>query len=145
MKTVALIFTSETFLWILWMYMYAWHFQNEQILYYHITVTYYMTEMFLFVCLFVCLFVTGDTRRASTNTRHSWPLSSEGSVRHRISVYMVISEDPWPWNSHFLPSVWQWSFNDLVVSRPGIEHRSPACIVNALPTESSRTYMCMLW
>ena len=44
---------------------------------------------------------------------------------------MVISEDPW--NSHLLPSVWQWSSHDLGLSRPGIEPQPPACEANGLP------------
>ena len=44
-----------------------------------------------------------------------------------LSFIMVISEAPW--SSHLLPSGWQWSttcFNDLGLSRPGIELQSPA-------------------
>ena len=76
-----------------------------------------------------------------TYARHSWPMSSEGSLTCHthcdtgLSFIMVISEDPW--HSHLLPSVWQWSCHYLLLRlrsvRPGIEPRSPACEANALP------------
>ena len=96
----------------------------------------------LFVCLFVCLefFVHskhfhsfGDVNIAReglqilTYARHSWPLSSEGSLACHTycdtghSFIMVIPEDPL--HSHLMPSVWQWScFNDLGLSRLGFGH-----------------------
>ena len=52
-----------------------------------------------------------------TYTRHSWPLSSEGSLTWHtycdtvLPFIMVISEDPW--HSHLLPSVRQWSCHYL--------------------------------
>ena len=52
-----------------------------------------------------------------TYVRHSWPLSSEGSLTCRtycdtgLHFIKVISEDPW--HSHLLPSLWQWSCNYL--------------------------------
>ena len=52
-----------------------------------------------------------------TYVRHSWPLSSEGSLMCYIHCdtgllfIMVISEDPW--HSQLLPSVWQWSYHYL--------------------------------
>ena len=51
--------------------------------------------------------------------RHSWPLSSEGSLTCHtyydtgLPFIMVISEDPW--HSHLMPSVWQWSCHYLVL------------------------------
>ena len=52
-----------------------------------------------------------EKQQILTYTRHSWPLSSEGSLvcytycdtGHLFM--MVISEDPW--HSHLLPKVWQ--------------------------------------
>ena len=49
--------------------------------------------------------------------RHSWPLSSEGSLTCQTycdtgqPFIMVISEEPW--HFHLLPSVWQWSCHYL--------------------------------
>ena len=99
----------------------------------------------LFVCLFVCCFlsssrifhsytdvtITGEGLQIFSFARHSWPLSSEGSIACLTycdtghSFLMVISEDPW--HSHLLPSVWQWGchylfFFDLGLSRLGFEH-----------------------
>ena len=50
-------------------------------------------------------------------TRHSWPLSSEGSLLCHTycdmghPFVMIISEEQW--HSHLLPSVWQWSCHYL--------------------------------
>ena len=101
---------------------------------------------FLF-CLFVCLFgVYRLTREFFTHmetsplpmkgckiltyARHSWLLSSEGSLACHthcdtgLPFIMVISEDPW--HSHLLPNVWQWSchyrFYDVGLSRLGFEN-----------------------
>ena len=85
------------------------------------------------VCLFVCLFgvfrptreffthmetsPAGEGLQIFTFDRHSWPLSSEGSLTCHTycdtghPFIMVISEDPW--HSHLLPSVWQWSCHYL--------------------------------
>ena len=67
-----------------------------------------------------------------THHSESWPLSSEGSLTCHTycdtgqPFILVISEDPW--YLHLLPSVRQWCdtacFNDLGLSRPGIEPRS---------------------
>ena len=52
-----------------------------------------------------------------TFARHSWSLSSEGSLTCHalcdtdLPFIMVIFEDPW--HSHLLPSVWQWSCHYL--------------------------------
>ena len=52
-----------------------------------------------------------------TYARHTWPLSSEGSLACHTycdmehPFIMVISEDQW--HSHVLPSVWQWSCHYL--------------------------------
>ena len=78
---------------------------------------------------------------------YSWQFSSEGSLTCHTycdtDIYcetgqpftMIISEDPW--HSYLLPSVWHWRchypFNDVRLSWPGIEPRSPACDTNALP------------
>ena len=49
--------------------------------------------------------------------QHSWLLSSKGSLACHIfcdtglPFKMVISEDPW--DSHLLPSLWQWSCHCL--------------------------------
>ena len=82
-------------------------------------------------CMFVCGFsshwrmfhlygnvtIAGDGRQVSTYDRHSWSLSSEGSLACHTycdtghPFIMVISEDPW--HSHLLLSVWQWSCHYL--------------------------------
>ena len=52
-----------------------------------------------------------------TYARHSWPLSSGGSLTCQthcdtdLPFIMVISENPW--HSHLLPSVWQWNCHYL--------------------------------
>ena len=52
-----------------------------------------------------------------TYTRHSWLLSSEGSLACHTycdtghPFIMVISEDHW--HSHLLPSAWKWSCHHL--------------------------------
>ena len=57
--------------------------------------------------------ITGEGLRILTYARHSWPLSSDGSLACHTYCYtahqfiMVISEDPL--HSHLKPSVWQWS------------------------------------
>ena len=79
---------------------------------------------FLFVCLFVYLglsshlrifhsygdvTIAGEGLQILTYARHSWPLSSEGSLTSHTycdtghPFIMVISDDPW--HSHLLPSV----------------------------------------
>ena len=74
-----------------------------------------------FVCLYGWLFVwcfSSHSRifaklQILTLTPHSLTLISEGSLAYctycdtRHPFTMVISEDPW--NSHLLPSVWQWT------------------------------------
>ena len=61
--------------------------------------------------------ITGEGLQIFTYARHSWPLSSEGSLACKTycdtghPVIMVISEDPW--HSHLLPSVWQLSCHYL--------------------------------
>ena len=89
MKTVALIFTfwnifKQARIWIL--YMYAWHFQNVHIFYYHITVTNYMTEMFLFflfVCLFVCYrwYAANFDKYSSLMTIEQWGFCTAQDIR----------------------------------------------------------------
>ena len=64
--------------------------------------------------------------------RHSWPLSSEGSMACHTYYntghlfIMVISESLW--NSHQLPNVYQWSYHylfyDLCLSLLGFEHQT---------------------
>ena len=61
--------------------------------------------------------MTGEGLQILTYARHSWPLSSKGSLACHTycdkghSFRMVISEVPWP--SQLLPSVWQWSCHYL--------------------------------
>ena len=86
-----------------------------------------------FICLFVWglsshsrsfhslrdVTITGEVLQILIYARHSWPLSSEGSLAcltycdtgHPFII--VISEDPW--HSHLLPSVWQWSCHYLIL------------------------------
>ena len=90
-----------------------------------------------FVCLFVCLFVCGfkshtriiysygDATTTSeglqilTYARHSWQLSSYGSLACHTHCdtghpfIMIISE--YPWHPHLMPSVWQWSCHYLLL------------------------------
>ena len=64
--------------------------------------------------------ITGEGLQILTYARHSWPLSSEGSLACHTycdtghPFIMVISEDPS--NSHLLPSVWQWSCHRSVAA-----------------------------
>ena len=57
--------------------------------------------------------IAGERLQILTYARHSWPLSSEGSLTCHthcetgLPFKMVISEDPW--HSHLMSSVWQWS------------------------------------
>ena len=86
-------------------------------------------------CLFICLFVwcfsphsrifhsywdvtiAGEGLQILTYARHSWPLSSEGSLTSHTycdrgnPFKMVISEELW--HLHLLLSVYQWSCNYL--------------------------------
>ena len=63
--------------------------------------------------------ITGEGLQILTYARHSWPMSSEGSLR--CCTYcdmghpfiMVISEDPW--HLHLLLNVKQWSANHDVM------------------------------
>ena len=82
-----------------------------------------------FVCLVECIVplenfhsygdvtIAGEGLQILTNARHSWQLSSEGSLTCHtycdtgLPFVMVISEDPW--HSNLLPSVWQWSCHYL--------------------------------
>ena len=57
--------------------------------------------------------IAGEGLQILTYARHSWPLSSEGSLTCHthcntgLLFILVISKDPR--HSHLLPSVWQWS------------------------------------
>ena len=63
--------------------------------------------------------IAGEGLQILTYARHSWPLSSEGSLTCHtycdtgLPLIMVISEDPL--HSHLLPSVWQWSCHYLLL------------------------------
>ena len=65
----------------------------------------------------------------------------------RRSFILVIFENPW--HSYLLPSEKQWSchtcFNNLGLSRPGIEPRSPACYANTRLGEHSITEPPQRW
>ena len=90
--------------------------------------------LFVLFCLSVCLSLpvkienihsygdvttTGWGVQSLTYARHSWPLSTEGSLACHTywdtghPFIMAFSEDPW--NSHPLPSVWQWSCHYLFI------------------------------
>ena len=61
--------------------------------------------------------IAGEGLQILTYARHTWSLSSEGSLTcHNycdtgLPYIMVISEDPW--HSHLLPSVRQWIYQYL--------------------------------
>ena len=61
--------------------------------------------------------IAGEGLQIVTYARHSWPLSSEGSLTCHthwetgLPFIMVNPEDPW--HSHLLPSGWQWSCHYL--------------------------------
>ena len=61
--------------------------------------------------------IAGEGLQISTDARHLWPLSSEGSLVCYTYCYtghpflMVISDDPW--HSNLMPSVWQWCYHYL--------------------------------
>ena len=65
-----------------------------------------------------------------THARHSWSLSSEDSLACHTycdtghPFIMVISEDPW--NSHLLPSIWQWSCHYLFLRLGSVAAGHPA-------------------
>ena len=105
-----------------------------------------------FVCMFIWSFsshsrifhsyggvtIAGEELQILTYARHSWPLSSEGSLTCHtwcdtgLPFIMVISEDPW--HSHLLLSVWQWSSHYLFLRlRSGATWNRTACEANALP------------
>ena len=100
-----------------------------------------MTQ-FLFVCLeFIVPLenfhsygdatIAGEGLQILTYARHSWPLSTEGSLtRHTqcdtgLPFIMVISEDSL--HLHLLPSVWQWSCHYLFLRLRSVStgHRTP--------------------
>ena len=78
-------------------------------------------SFFIFLCLssqsYGDVSIAGEGLQILTYARHSWPLSSEGSLTCHthcdtgLPFILVISEDPW--QSHLLPSVWQCSYHYL--------------------------------
>ena len=97
-------------------------------------------------CLFVFsrihsygnVIITGEGLQILTYTRHWWPLSSEGYLACQTYSDTGIRSSPRTSDasSHLFPStcseVVTTCSNDLRLSRPGIEPRSPACEANAL-------------
>ena len=80
--------------------------------------------------------ITGEELLILTYTRQLGFLNVPHLLRHVISVYKVISEDPW--HSHLLPSVWQWNcqclFERLGSNAARIRKKQPyACQSNAQP------------
>ena len=73
--------------------------------------------------------ITGEGLQIWTYTRHSWPLSTEGSLAcqtycdtgHPFKI--VIFEDPL--HSHLLPSVEQWSCQYLFLRLRSVEFEHP--------------------
>ena len=57
--------------------------------------------------------ITGEGLQILTYARHSWSLSSEGSLA--CPTYcdtgqpFIMVNPEYPWHSHLLPSFWQWS------------------------------------
>ena len=102
---------------------------------FHTTRSFRHTNSFSIVCLWFfrptrkifhsCEDVTiaGEGLQLLTYARHSWPLSSEGSLACHTycdtghPFIIVISEDPR--HSHLLPSVKQWSCHYLYDYRGG--------------------------
>ena len=82
--------------------------------------------------------ITGEGLQILTYTRHWWPLSSEGYLACQTYSDTGIRSSPRTSDasSHQFPSacseVVTTCSNDLRLSRPGIEPRSPACEANAL-------------
>ena len=83
--------------------------------------------------------ITGEGLQILTYTRHSWSLSSEGSLTCHtycdtgLPFIMVIrTRDTHTCYRAFGSGAVTTFFNDLGLSRPGIEPRSPACDANAL-------------
>ena len=83
--------------------------------------------------------ITGEVLQILTYARHSWPLSSEGSLSCHIycdtglSFIMVIPEDPW--HSHLLSSVLRFGavITCFYVCRDWDSNTQPsACGANAL-------------
>ena len=104
--------------------------------------TYCLTD---FVCLeffvplenFPLIWRRHHYRRRATNF-DSWPLSREWSYYCDTGqlYIMSISKDPWHYDATccqaFCSGAGPTWFNDLGLSRPGIEPRSPACDANAV-------------
>ena len=117
---------------------------------------------FLFVCGFTSysrIFhsyggatITGEGLHILTYTRHSWPLSSVGSLACHTSCdtghpfIMDITEDPW--HSHLLPSVWLWNCHYLISRlkrRSWDSNTQPsACLANALTDYATAAVMSAL-
>ena len=98
----------------------------------------------LFVCLFVCCGISSHSRivhsyvyvifagevlqTLMTFARHSWPLSSDGSLACHTycdtghPFTMLISEDPS--HSHLLLRFWQWRCHNLILGLRTVTARS---------------------
>ena len=78
-----------------------------------------------------------------TYARHSWPLSSEGSLTCHthcdtgIPFIKEISEDPW--HSHLLPSVCQWSSHNLFLRLRSVATRNQTPILRMRGERSTST------
>ena len=92
---------------------------------------------------YVDISIFGEGLRILTYTRHLVPLSSDGSIAfftycnmHSLFPYPYISprtRDTHSCGQAFGSGYVTTCFNDLGMSRLGIEPRSPACETNALP------------
>ena len=100
--------------------------QNNEPVLFLCLLTNYFVCLFLFVCSLLShsrnfpswrITIAAEGLQILTFARHSWPLSSEGSLACHthcdkgLTFIMVIFEAPW--HSHLLPSVWQWSCHYL--------------------------------
>ena len=90
--------------------------------------------------------ITGEGLRILTYARHSWPLSSDGSLACHTycdtghPLIMVISEDPW--HLHLLPSVQQWSCHYLFLRLRSVA----AWIRTPNPqTHCATAAVCLVW
>ena len=95
-----------------------------------------------------------------TYARHSWPLSSEGSLTCHtycdmgLPFIMLISQDQW--HSHLLLSVWQWSCPYLILWHRSVATRDQtpiSCMQGKRSTStplrrflnSEQMYTILLW
>ena len=95
--------------------------------------------------------ITGEELQILTYARHSWPLSSEGSIACHtycdtgLPFIMVISEDLW--HSHLSPSVWQWNCHYLFLRLRSVAtwDRTPISRTRGERSTSTPPHVTLKW